>query len=81
MDFNLNSTMIIMCIFLVSLGVCYLVVRIMYSGPIKISEHGTMQYIFTIVAMVIAAIIITIIVSCNYNIGINFNDILKYLSK
>ena len=73
MNLNLNSTILIACIFIVSLGVFYLIFRIIYSGPIKISEHGTKKYILTIILIVILAIILTVFIVFKYKILLNFN--------
>lgn len=73
MNLNLNSILLVIYIFLASLGAVYLVFRIFYSGPIKISERGTRRYILTIILIVILAIILTIFLVLNYNNFLNIN--------
>jgi uncharacterized membrane protein YedE/YeeE len=75
MDLNLNSLMIIIYIFMVCLGICYFVARIIHSGPIKITEHGTIDYIINIIVIVVAAIILTAIIVLNYNNLIDIKSI------
>lgn len=77
MEFNFNPFMILTCIFLVNLGICYVVVRIFNSGKIKISEKGTNKYILTIVIIVVSALVLTFLIAILFNIGINIEEIIK----
>lgn len=75
MNLNLDSGMFIVYIFMACLGICYLVVRIMYSGPIKISEHGTKKYIITIMTIIIVSAFLTLVIAIKCNIGINIKEL------
>ncbi len=70
-----NPIIFVACLFVLCLGISYLFARLIYSGPIKLTEHGTKKYIFRVVAVVFFAIFLTILLILEFNIKIDINSI------
>lgn len=56
---EINHAYLIACLFLFCLGISYLLARLIYSGPIKLTEHGTKKYIVRVVCVFLFALLLT----------------------
>lgn len=75
MPSEVNHIIFIACLFMLCLGISYLLARLIYSGPIKLTEHGTKQYIIRVLAVFLFAIFLTILLIIEFDIKIDFTSI------
>lgn len=71
MPTEINHTIFIACLFIMCLGISYLLARLIYSGPIKLTEHGTKQYIIRVILVFLFAVLLTGLLVIYFNIKIN----------
>ncbi len=75
MPSEINHILFIACLFMLCLGISYLLARLIYSGPIKLTEYGTKQYILRVIAVFLFAVLLTILLIIHFDIKIDFKSI------
>lgn len=71
MPSEISPILFISCLFILCLGISYLFARMIYSGPIKLTEHGTKQYIIRVIAVFLFAVFLTVLLMVEFNIKID----------